>query len=266
MFYYRRFYMENKVLLILIDGLRPDALAQCEHPFLYNFMKDSCSYSFNGQSVMPSITLPCHMSLFHSVTPDRHGTMNNTYVPPTHKLDGLCDILERQKKKCAFFYTWAQLRDLCRPGALAIEEFRNYFKYFSDADCAMCDRTIRSLKEEKPDFIFYYTGHTDEVAHKYGWMSPEYMDAIALASQNVEKIIAELPEEYSVVITADHGGHARTHGLDIPEDMTIPIGFYGSQWEKGKELESVGLLNLAPTITTMLGCEVSEDWDGVSLL
>ena len=175
MFYYRRFYMENKVLLILIDGLRPDALAQCEHPFLYNFMKDSCSYSFNGQSVMPSITLPCHMSLFHSVTPDRHGTMNNTYVPPTHKLDGLCDILERQKKKCAFFYTWAQLRDLCRPGALAIEEFRNYFKYFSDADCAMCDRTIRSLKEEKPDFIFYYTGHTDEVAHKYGWMSPEYI-------------------------------------------------------------------------------------------
>ena len=158
------------------------------------------------------------------------------------------------------------LRDLCRPGALTIEEFRNYFKYFSDADCAMCDRTIRSLKEEKPDFIFYYTGHTDEVAHKYGWMSPEYMDAIALASQNVEKIIAELPEEYSVVITADHGGHARTHGLDIPEDMTIPIGFYGSQWEKGKELESVGLLNLAPTITTMLGCEVSEDWDGVSLL
>ena len=108
--------MENKVLLILIDGLRPDALAQCEHPFLYNFMKDSCSYSFNGQSVMPSITLPCHMSLFHSVTPDRHGTMNNTYVPPTHKLDGLCDILERQKKKCAFFYTWAQLRDLCRLG------------------------------------------------------------------------------------------------------------------------------------------------------
>jgi hypothetical protein len=48
--------------------------------------------------------------------------------------------------------------------------------------------------------------------------------------------------------------------------MSIPIGFYGPQWEKGKELESVGLLNLAPTITTMLGCEVSEDWDGVSLL
>ena len=111
--------MENKVLLILIDGLRPDALAQCEHPFLYRFMKDSSAHSFNGRSVMPSITLPCHMSLFHSVTPDRHGILDNTYIRPTHKLDGLFDILERQKKKCAFFYTWAQLRDLCRPGALA---------------------------------------------------------------------------------------------------------------------------------------------------
>ena len=49
--------MENKVLLILIDGLRPDALAQCQHPFLYSFMKDSSAHTFHGQSVMPSITL-----------------------------------------------------------------------------------------------------------------------------------------------------------------------------------------------------------------
>lgn len=258
--------MENKVLLVLIDGLRPDAVMQCKHQFLHQFMTQSCTYSFHGRSVMPSITLPCHMSLFHSVTPDRHGVMDNLYLRPSHHIDGLCEVLHQKKKECAFFYTWAELRDLCRPGSLAREEFSNYYTYGDKADREMCDRAIRSLRTEKPDFIFYYTGNTDEVAHKYGWMSPEYMDAVALASEHVEKLVNALPPEYAMAITADHGGHARNHGLDIPEDMTIPISLYGPQWEKGKELASIRLIDLAPTIAAMLDCEIPADWDGVSLL
>jgi bisphosphoglycerate-independent phosphoglycerate mutase (AlkP superfamily) len=75
-----------------------------------------------------------------------------------------------------------------------------------------------------------------------------------------------LPEGFSMVITADHGGHARTHGTEMPEDMTIPIAFYGPQWEKGKALEQIRLLDIAPTIVDMMGCEAPADWDGVSLL
>ena len=257
--------MKNKVLLILIDGLRPDAIAQCEHPFLREFLK-SCTYTLHGRSVMPSITLPCHMSLFHSVTPDRHGVLDNTYLRPSHRIDGLFDVLAQQKQQCNFFYTWSELRDLCRPGSLAREELCNYYTFGAQADCEMCDRTLRALREEAPDFIFYYTGHTDETAHKFGWMGPEYLKAVDLASANVEKLVAALPEEYSIVLTADHGGHARTHGLDIPEDMTIPIALYGPQWEKGRELDCIRLIDLAPTITAMLGCEPCPDWDGVSLL
>ena len=92
------------------------------------------------------------------------------------------------------------------------------------------------------------------------------MDAVAWVSENMEKLVHSLPPEYTIVITADHGGHARTHGLDIPEDMTIPIGFCGPLWEKGKKLENVRLIDIAPTIATMLGCEIPADWDGSSLL
>lgn len=258
--------MENKVLLVLIDGLRPDAIWQCKHPFLREFMENSCTYTYTGQSVMPSITLPCHISLFHSVSPDRHGTMHNTYVKPVHHIDGLFDILHQQKKSCHFYYTWAQLRDLCCPGSLDREELCNYYTYGKEADSEMCQRTISAMQTERPDFIFNYTGHTDETAHKYGWMSPEYMDAVAWVSENLEKLVHSLPPEYTIVITADHGGHARTHGLDIPEDMTIPIGFCGPLWEKGKKLENVRLIDIAPTIATMLGCEIPADWDGSSLL
>ena len=258
--------MKNRVLLILIDGMRPDAVQQCEHKFLYEFMTKECTYSFNGRTVMPSLTLPCHMSLFHNVEPDRHGIYNNTYHAPSHKLDGLFDVLAAAKKKNFFYRTWHELRDLCRPGALSRDIFIDYYAYDNEADKELCRIAVRDIVEEEPDFVFYYSGNSDEKAHKYGWMGQEYMDAIALASEHIEKFIKSLPEGYSVVITADHGGHARTHGTEMPEDMTIPIALYGPQWEKGKELETIRLLDLAPTIVDMLGCEIPDEWDGVSLL
>lgn len=257
--------MESKVLLVLVDGLRPDSIPLCPHPFLQAFLQ-SCTYTLHGLSVMPSITLPCHMSLFHSVLPSRHGIMDNTYHRPVHHIDGLFEVLKHQKKTCHFFYTWSELRDLCLPGSLAKSMLCNYYIYGVQADCEMCDYAIRSLENEKPDFIFYYTGNTDEVAHKYGWMSEEYLEAVALASQNVEKLFRTLPNDYSMVLTADHGGHARTHGLNIPEDMTIPIAFYGAPWQRGRELDSIRLIDIAPTIAAMMGCTPSADWDGRSLL
>ena len=40
---------------------------------------------------MPSVTLPCHMSLFHSVDPDRHGITTNGYVPQVRPIKGMFD-------------------------------------------------------------------------------------------------------------------------------------------------------------------------------
>ena len=63
--------MKNKVLLILVDGMRPDALDLSGHPFIEE-LKEHSYYTYKEQAVMPSVTLPCHMSLFHSVVPQRH--------------------------------------------------------------------------------------------------------------------------------------------------------------------------------------------------
>ncbi len=59
--------------------------------------------SFCAQTVTPSVTLPCHMSLFHSVTPQRHGTTTNTYAPQVRPVRGLCEVLAAAGKRCAFF-------------------------------------------------------------------------------------------------------------------------------------------------------------------
>ena len=63
-------------------------------------------------------------------------------------------------------------------------------------------------------------------------------------------------------MTADHGGHGRDHGEDCPEDMTIPMFFYGRCFEKGKQLEGLNLMDLAPTIASLMGANLSREWEG----
>ena len=70
----------KQVLYLSVDGLRPDALAAAHTPNFQTLMRKG-AYTLDAQAVMPSVTLPCHMSVFHSVPPERHGTTTNTYTP-----------------------------------------------------------------------------------------------------------------------------------------------------------------------------------------
>ena len=64
----------------------------------------------------------------------------------------------------------------------------------------------------------------------------------------MKKVIEKAGDEYTIIITADHGGHDRSHGTDMDEDMTIPMMFYGPSFTPGKELEGGSILDIAPTI------------------
>ena len=84
--------MSEKVILVLVDGMRPDGLLQCGHPFVNELIANS-THALDAQTVFPSVTLPCHMSLMHSVDPQRHGILTNTYVPQVRPIVGLMDQL-----------------------------------------------------------------------------------------------------------------------------------------------------------------------------
>jgi predicted AlkP superfamily pyrophosphatase or phosphodiesterase len=252
-----------KVLLILMDGMRPDALENI--PYAQE-LKKKASYTLQGTSVVPPVTLPCHMSLFHSVDPSRHGTTTNTYMPQVHYVEGLFEVLSKNKKHCAMFYSWEQLRDIARPGSLAVSQLHSV-KYVPWEECVQrCTQSaLEDIQVHGTDFTFLYMAYPDDAGHKFGYMSREYLDAVAFCWEYVEKIVSALPQEYAVILTADHGGHDRTHGLEIPEDMTIPMFFLGAPFEPGKELSYVNLKDIAPTVTALLGVDSPENWEGKSM-
>ena len=253
-----------RTLLIVVDGMRPDAIAAM--PQVQRILKHS-SYTMAATTVMPSVTLPCHMSLFHSVDPSRHGTTTNTYAPQVRPVNGLCEVLSSHKKKCAFFYSWEELRDLTRPNTLSFSYYCKSGDFGYDrASTAVANAAIAHLTAYYTDFAFLYLGYPDEAGHSHGWMSREYMAALEASWDHIQRVIDALPEGYTVIITADHGGHDRMHGTDLPEDMTIPVIVMGAGFAAGKELEHVTIQDLAPTIAALVGVEPDADWEGRSLI
>ena len=112
----------NKVILISIDGMRPDGLLQCGNPFVQELMKRG-TYTLEGSSMNPSVTLPCHMSIFHSVPPKRHGITTNTYAPMVRPVNGLFEQLRFAGKKSAMYYGWEPMRDVARPESLRASQY-----------------------------------------------------------------------------------------------------------------------------------------------
>ncbi len=253
--------MSNKAILILADGMRPDALEACGNPYAMELYARS-AHTMQARTVMPSVTLPCHMSLFHSVTPQRHGILSNVYVPQVRPVTGICEVLCRADKTCATYTNWNELRDLSWPAALEeyvfIGGLRTGYDY---ANRAVADAAIAGINRFAPDFLFVYLGYPDVMGHAHGWMGKEYLDSVAQCFDCIHKIMDMLPEEYTAFVTADHGGHDRIHGTELPEDMTIPLLVYNPHLAP-EEITDASILDIAPTITSLLGVAPDKEWEG----
>ena len=257
----------TKVLLALIDGLRPDALEKINHPF-YRELRETSRWSLSARTVMPSVTLPCHMSLFHSVPADRHGILSNTYAPQVRPVNGLCEVLKNANKSCSFFYTWEPLRDLSRPLSLTRSEYASGQQYtFEKADSIITGCLINTIRNDAlTDFTFFYQCWTDEAGHKYGWMSDEYLQAASLCLDRLQQAVSLLPEDVKLIVCADHGGHDRSHGTEANEDMLIPLFLRYKGIEPGKLEQELSIIDIAPTIVQWLGAAPDPDWEGKSIL
>lgn len=253
-----------RTLLILVDGMRPDAIKDL--PEAQNILNNAIC-DMRANTVMPSITLPCHVSLFQSVDPKRHGTMNNSFSHQINPVRGLCEVLSGNSKKCAFFYNWEELRDLSRPGSLAYSYYCGIDHFGGNTSNNMItDNAIEHLNCHYTDFAFLYLGAADIAGHNYGWMGKEYMDGLKNSWYNINRIVDTLPDDYVVIITSDHGGHEFDHGTDLPVDMNIPVIILGENLKADKKIENANIMDIAPTIVNLFGIDSDPEWEGKNLL
>ena len=253
----------EKVILISVDGMRPDGFLTCGNPYAEELQRIS-AHTLSAVAVFPSLTLPCHMSLFHGVTPQRHGVTTNTFTPCASAVDGIFEAVKKSGRRSSMHYGWEPLRDLSVPSSI---QWADYVRYDTadDTDAQITELCARRIHTSHPDFVFLYLVQTDAAGHHVGWMTQPYLDRIHTALNCVKRMVDEFGSEYTIIVTADHGGHGDDHGTDLKEDMTIPQFYIGPRFTPGRDLGRISLLDTAPTVADLMGFPPAPEWEGRSL-
>ncbi len=251
------------VVLFSIDGMRPDGITAADTPTFDRLMKLG-SWTLNAQTVMPSVTLPCHTSMLRGVDVPRHGITSNTFQPLARPVPSAIDVIHAAGKRTGFFYNWGELRDLSEPGSLDIGYFVQ--DATSPGDWKVARAAEVHIQEQPFDFMFVYLGATDEVGHLHGWMSAQYLEAISIADRCVDHVLKAIKasgREPVSLVQSDHGGHGRSHGTEMWEDMTIPWILTGVGILENHELQTaVRIFDTCPTLAALLGVPAAKQWDG----
>ncbi len=249
------------VVLFSIDGMRPDGLRLAKTPNL-DRLRENGIWTDKARTVMPSCTLPCHTSMMRGVDVPRHGINTNQFHPLVRPVPSIFDVASQQGKRCGMFYNWGHLRDLCDPESVEI----SFYEHSQWLDNRIAEEAAKSIRRDRFDFVFVYLGYTDEIGHVQGWMSDAYLKGIENADRCVGQVLEDL--DPTVIVMSDHGGHDRSHGTDMPEDMTIPfiLSGPGSPARNEEIQKEVRIFDTAPTIASLLGLALPREWDGKSVI
>lgn len=252
----------RRVLILSIDGFRPDAMPLAPMPYLMSLLNES-AYSLTAQTVYPSVTLVSHTSMLSGQCPAKHKVDWNDYIPDNGyaQVTDLFDIAHQAGMQTAMYVGKEKLRQITEPQSTDI------FKFINDRDLVITEDLIQNFPA---DFrlMFVHFPTTDWMGHEYGWLSPEQLSVLFRADQAIERLVTELNnrglhDETLFIVTADHGGHDTTHGSSLPEDMTIPWIASGAGVQPAPLNSPITTVDTASTAAFALGLPIPPEWDGV---
>ncbi|MBL8051618.1 MAG: alkaline phosphatase family protein, partial [Anaerolineales bacterium] len=254
--------LARRVIILSIDGLRPDAIPLAPMPTLMALMQNA-AYSLSAQTIRLSATLPAHASMLTGMCLDKHGVDWNDYLPEKGFALGtdIFDLVHAAGLQTAMFVGKEKLRQITEPNSTDI------FQFINDRDLIVTENLIANFPA---DFrlLFIHFATTDDMGHVYGWLSGEQLSVIYRADQAIANILTELDareirNETLFIITADHGGLGNSHTSGFPEDMTIPWIAFGSGVKPKQLTSQVNTVDTAATAAYALGLSLPQEWDGV---
>jgi hypothetical protein len=253
--------LARRVLIISFDGLRPDAIGKAPMTNLIALMQNS-AYSLNAQTILPSSTLPSHTSMLTGLCPAKHAVYWNDYVPENGYALGVnvFTLAHTAGFRTVMVVGKEKLRQIVHP------ESTDVF-IFKEADSSITNLAVEEIKQGF-GLMFIHFPSGDLAGHEWGWMGAVQMYNYREDDGMLGRILAALDEsgqrsDTIIILTADHGGHEKSHGSDRPEDMTIPWIINGPGVIPGPLTSFIQTTDTAATASYVLGLPRPADWDGV---
>jgi len=254
------------VILIVLDGVRPDRLLAANTPNMDNLVADG-SYTWNAITVIPPVTISAIPSIFTGATPAVHKVEDwagQIYA------ETIVEVFEEAGLHTAIIDQDPILGGYLATYCTGYHSRYNEFEYYTTM-------AINYFTQHEPFFLTIYDPEPDEMAHEYGDQSDQYRSAIERADVQIGRIMDMLRElgvydQTLIVITPDHGMTGFSHGSGTTTDMRIFSIFRGPGVKRGYEMENLEnsnigyvahrIIDIAPTITVLSGLRTPANSEG----
>lgn len=267
----------KKVLLIGIDGVRPDVLAEVDTPNLDALIAGG-AFTDEARTGYPSVSGPGWSSFLTGVWPEKHGVKDNDFQGKNY--DAFPDLFTRIETVRPELETWVAADWL----PLVAEDHNGpvisdavdtkhvldgYALGWAEADGRTLLLAEAALSGGDPDAMFVYLGNPDETSHESNSIGVEYREAIALADRHVGRLVAAVrsrpafqDEDWLILVSTDHGRTSEGgHGGDTPEERTIFFLAAGPSVVPGRPAGDVYVVDVAVTALAHLGIDIDPGWN-----
>jgi hypothetical protein len=232
-----------KLLILGIDGCRPDALMQAQAPNLRALAAAGtcCWYALSRP---PTKSGPCWSSIFTGVWNIKHGVTDNNFMNSNF---GQYPHFFQRIKETNPALTAASI--VYWPGINSGIPNNADLQWNAGSDQQGADKVIDLLTHDDFDVIFIQLGEIDAAGHQSGFSpgSTPYIDKIEASDGLVGKILTALrnrpaysQEDWMIIAVSDHGGKDLHHGGSSIEEMhvfvivggqNIPVKEISREWQ-----------------------------------
>lgn len=259
----------RRVVLVVLDGLRPDAIPRFGLYHLSALAQRGAS-TMLGRTVSPSVTACAMASLLTGAAPERHGLMSEKFrfpksSGPLHPLPRT--LAEHSLPSSAFLARMPLLfTSIAHRMASHLGFTETTFRGNDSAEIHAAAR--RALREQRRGLILMHWPDADRAGHAEGWMSDDYAAAARRMDATLGTLVAEIGLEDPgtlLIALADHGGGGAVpdhHNSDHPLDCTIPVVLAGGAVHPGNLPAGSSLLDVPATIAWALGISLPESFAG----
>ena len=256
--------LSKRVIVVVIDGCRLDRFREAEKPYLEKMMSEGTIYE-NVETVYPARTVVCFSSMFTGAAPERHGVTSNLILELGLKVESIFDVLRRHGK-VGRLVGIAHLIDAFSDDVASVTSVAHNDKI----DQNLIAAAKRELEERDPELLVLQLLAVDQNGHTRGTYYPEYVERIEITDRLIEGFMRWCEErgyleDAAVILMADHGQGRGigAHGHLSEGERFVPFAMWGSGVSRIRGVnEPHSILDLAPTISYLLGVEPPQDSTG----
>lgn len=252
--------MSEAVLLIVLDGLPAYIMDDPDYmPHLANWAQ----YGSTAKVLTSEITLTGACT--KEMSTGRHASPIDALRNWEVEYEGEDDawhyaVDEGMSVAFTGFYVWSNLF----PDERFIHEtvYDSGFSDVYDADDQIIENVNKWIEDDKHDLMIAHLGGTDHAGHIHGVISDPYKDKMNHLDQQLNEIRKNIPENWTLMITADHGmsemgGHAISTG-DMAMEVDLLMSGSGIKNGTFAEMKQTDIASI-PLVLLDLPFPVSAD-------